>query len=101
MTSSTLIQASGTTFGVDLRGPAGAPAILVIHGAGEDADMLAPFAERLAETGRRVVTYDRRGTGRSGRDDWPGNGAAQVHLEEPGVLADAVSHLIRVVGGRV
>ena len=47
---------------------------LLIHGGSEDAGMLAGQAEALAAAGYEVVTYDRRGTGSSGRDDWPGRG---------------------------
>ncbi len=79
-----IVEAAGTTFGLHVHGDGGAP-LLVIHGAGEDAEMLVPFAERLARAGRRVLTYDRRGTGRSGREDWPGNGADQ-HADDAAAL---------------
>jgi pimeloyl-ACP methyl ester carboxylesterase len=82
-----LVRAAGTTFGVDLRGDG--PPILVIHGGGEDAAMLAPLAEKLAADGHRVITYDRRGTGRSGRADWPGNGADQ-HADDAAAILDAL-----------
>lgn len=39
--------------------------------------MLVPLADALAATGRCVISYDRRGTGGSGRTDWPGVGADQ------------------------
>jgi pimeloyl-ACP methyl ester carboxylesterase len=81
------VAAAGTTFAVDIRGE-GDP-VLVIHGGGEDRTMLAPFAEALAGHGRRVVTYDRRGTGGSGREDWPGNGADQ-HADDAAALLDAL-----------
>ena len=81
------VNAAGTTFAVELRGDG--PSLLVIHGGGEDAAMMAPLAERLAASGRRVITYDRRGTGASGRDDWPGSGARQ-HADDAAALLRAL-----------
>ena len=49
--------------------------------------MLAGQAESLAAAGYEVVTYDRRGTGRSGREDWPGGGADQ-HADDAAALID-------------
>lgn len=74
-----------TTLAVSTRG-SGRP-LLLIHGGGEDASMMAAQAESLAEAGYRVVTYDRRGTGGSGRDDWPGSGAPQ-HADDAAALID-------------
>lgn len=51
--------------------------LLLVHGAAEDAGMLAPQAAAFAARGRRVITYDRRGTGASTRADWPGGGVAR------------------------
>ena len=62
-----LIPVRGTTIAVDIRGE-GAP-LLWIHGGGEDASMLASQADNLARAGYQVFVHDRRGTGRSGRDD--------------------------------
>ena len=42
-----------------------------------------------------MVTYDRRGTLRSGRDDWPGRGSVQ-HADDAAALLDALG-LDRVV----
>jgi pimeloyl-ACP methyl ester carboxylesterase len=64
--------------------PARAP-VLLIHGGAEDATMLAPQAEAIAAHGRRVIWYDRRGTGASTRDDWPGSGADQ-HADDAATL---------------
>lgn len=86
--SSTTVSVRDTTLGVDVRG-SGRP-LLLIHGGGEDASMVAAQAESLADAGFRVVAYDRRGTGRSGREDWPGGGAAQH--------ADDAAALIRELG---
>jgi pimeloyl-ACP methyl ester carboxylesterase len=82
-----LVPVNGTTLHVERRG-AGEP-LLLIHGAGEDAGMLAAQADSLATAGYEVITYDRRGTGRSGREDWPGRGAGQ-HSKHAARLVDAV-----------
>ncbi len=63
------------------------PPLLLVHGAGEDADLLAPQAAAFAARGRRVVRYDRRGTGASTRAGWPGGGVARH--------ADDVADLLR------
>ncbi|MDZ5619306.1 alpha/beta hydrolase [Nocardioides sp. HM23] len=76
-----------TTLAADIRGE-GSP-LLLIHGGGEDATMLAAQAESLAAAGYQVTAYDRRGTGRSGRDSWPGGGAAQ-HADDARALIEAV-----------
>ena len=46
------------------------PAVLLIGAADEDAEFYRGIADRLS-SGCRVVTYDRRGTRRSGREGWP------------------------------
>src|SRR5688572_26646631 len=69
----------GGMTGVDVRLPSlhyevhgqGEP-LLLIHGAGEDATILDPLAEALANAGFGAIAYDRRGTGRSSRSGWPG-----------------------------
>lgn len=59
--------------------------VLLIHGGAEDADMLAAQAEAIAADGRQVIWYDRRGTGASTRDEWPGSGADQ-HADDAAAL---------------
>lgn len=81
------IDVHDTTLVADTRGE-GRP-LLLIHGGGEDATMLAAQAESLATAGYEVTAYDRRGTGRSGRDAWPGGGAAQ-HADDAQGLIDAL-----------
>ena len=80
---------NGTTLHAELRGSG--PALLIIHGGGEDAEVWRPVAERLEAF--TVVTYDRRGTLRSGRDDWPGRGSAQ-HADD----AAALLHVLQLDG---
>jgi pimeloyl-ACP methyl ester carboxylesterase len=65
------------------------PTLLLIHGAAEDADMLIAQAEALAARGRRVVWYDRRGTGSTPRDGWPEGGVAQHADDAAEILRDA------------
>lgn len=79
------MAANGTDLYSEVRGSG--PAVLLIHAGGEDAEEWRPVAERL--TGFTVVTYDRRGTLRSGRDDWPGRGSAQ-HADDAAALLDAL-----------
>jgi pimeloyl-ACP methyl ester carboxylesterase len=66
--------------------------VLLIHGGAEDAGMLDAQAEAIAARGRRVIWYDRRGTGGSTRDDWPGGGADQH--------ADDAAELLRTLGAQ-
>ena len=73
---------NGTILYAEVRGSG--PAVLLIHAGGEDAEQWRPVAERL--TGFTVVTYDRRGTLRSGRDAWPGGGSAQHADDAAGLL---------------
>lgn len=76
---------NGTRLYAEVRGRG--PAVLVIGAADEDAEIWRPVAERLE--GRIVVTYDRRGTRRSGRLDWPGGGSAQ-HADDAAALLQAL-----------
>ena len=67
-------------------GPADHPhPVLLVHGGAEDADLLTAQATAIAATGRRVIWYDRRGTGASTRADWPGDGAGQ-HADDAAAL---------------
>lgn len=74
---------NGTTLYVEVRGSG--PAVLLVHAGGEDAEVWRPIAERMPDF--TVVTYDRRGTLRSGRDSWPGGGSVQHADDAAAVLA--------------
>jgi pimeloyl-ACP methyl ester carboxylesterase len=74
---------NGTTLYAEVRGAG--PVVLLIPGGAEDAEGWRPVAERLS--GHTVVTYDRRGTLRSGRKDWPGQGSAQHAADASALLA--------------
>jgi pimeloyl-ACP methyl ester carboxylesterase len=76
---------NGTTLYTEVRGTG--PPVLIIPGGAEDAEGWRPVAERIA--GHTVVTYDRRGTLRSGRADWPGGGAAQ-HADDAAALLETL-----------
>jgi pimeloyl-ACP methyl ester carboxylesterase len=78
-------RVNGTTLYVEVRGTG--PALLLIHAGGEDAEVWRAVAERMPEF--TVVTYDRRGTLRSGRDHWPGGGSVQ-HADDAAALLDAL-----------
>lgn len=64
------------------------PAVLLIHGGAENVMLWRAQAAALAQA-CTVVTYDRRGTGQSGSDDWPGGGAAQ-HADDAAGLVEAL-----------
>jgi pimeloyl-ACP methyl ester carboxylesterase len=74
------------------------PAVLLIHGAAEDVGMLGGAAEAIAARGFRVIWYDRRGTGGSTRDDWPGGGADQ-HADDAAALLRSLDALGATVVG--
>lgn len=80
-----IVEVNGTSIYSEMRG-SGAP-VLIIGAADEDAEFFRPIAEHLEN--RCVVTYDRRGTLRSGRDDWPGRGSTQ-HAEDAAELLKAL-----------
>ncbi len=90
------ISIAGTALAVQRRGT-GIP-LLLVHGGGEDADMLATQADNLAGSGFEVITYDRRGTGRSGREEWPGGGADQHADDAAGLLRALALGPATVVG---
>jgi pimeloyl-ACP methyl ester carboxylesterase len=75
----------------------GAP-LLLVHGGAEDAAMLTPQAEAFAAQGRRVIWYDRRGTGASTRDGWPHGGVAQ-HADDAAALVRALDAVPATVLG--
>lgn len=72
-----LLKVQDTYLYAEVRGEG--PPILIIGAADEDAEIYRAIAERL--TGYTVVTYDRRGTRRSGRENWPDIGS-DVHADD-------------------
>jgi pimeloyl-ACP methyl ester carboxylesterase len=79
------IPIRGTDIYAETRGAG--PAVLIVPGGAEDAEGWRPVSERLPH--HLVVTYDRRGTLRSGREEWPGQGSAQ-HADDADALLDAL-----------
>jgi pimeloyl-ACP methyl ester carboxylesterase len=90
-----VLAVNGTTLYTEVRGEG--PAILLIPGGAEDAEGWRPVAERLV--GHTVVTYDRRGTLRSGREDWPGCGSAQHADDAAALIASLGLDEVVVLGG--
>jgi pimeloyl-ACP methyl ester carboxylesterase len=89
------IQVHGTQLYAEVRGRG--RAILIIPGGAEDAEGWRPVAERLPN--RLVVTYDRRGTLRSGKEDWPGQGSAQHADDAAGLMRGLGLDDVVVFGG--
>lgn len=79
-------EVAGTSLYTEVRGSG--RAVLLIGAADEDAEFYRPVAERLADE-LTVVTYDRRGTRRSGREDWRGGGSVQ-HADDAAALVKAL-----------
>lgn len=74
------------------------PPLLLVHGAAEDVAMLEPQAQAFAVQGRRVITYNRRGTGGSGRDGWPEGGVA-AHADDAAALLASLDAVPATVVG--
>ena len=74
------------------------PPLLLLHGAAEDAELLAPQADAFAAEGYRVITYDRRGTGRSTRAGWPDGGVALHIADAAALIADVAGAPATVLG---
>ena len=72
-------------------------ALLLVHGAAEDAAMLEPQANAFAGSGRRVAWYDRRGTGGAPRDGWPSGGVTQ-HADDAAAIVQALGGTAQVMG---
>lgn len=49
--------------------------VLIIHAGAEDMSCWSRQADYLANAGYSVASYDRRGTGGSGRQNWPSDGS--------------------------
>jgi len=74
------------------------PALVLMHGAGEDSSLMAGPASAFAQRGFTAISYDRRGTGRSTREGWPGGGVRQ-HVEDAAdLIRTTVDGPARVLG---
>jgi pimeloyl-ACP methyl ester carboxylesterase len=95
----------GEVTGVDVRLPSlhyevhgqGEP-LLLIHGAGEDATILDPLAEALANAGFGAIAYDRRGTGRSSRSGWPGDDISRHVADAADLIVNVARQPTTVLG---
>lgn len=85
---------NGTSIYAEVRGVG--PVVLLISAVCEDAEVFRAVAERL--TGFTVVTYDHRGTSRSGREDWPACGASQHAGDAAELLRVLDLHDVTVFG---
>lgn len=65
MTTHTIDQLAGIAYRTLDGGGSDRPPVLLIHGGEENAELLDAQAHDLADRGRRVIWYDRRGTGSS------------------------------------
>lgn len=74
------------------------PPIVLLHGAGEDTELLDPQAEALARHGFTAITCDRRGTGRSPRAGWPEGGMAAHVRDVVDLLTATTDRPARVIG---
>ena len=74
------------------------PPVVLLHGAGEDSALLEPQAEALAGQGFTAITCDRRGTGQSPRDGWPGGGMAAHVRDVVDLLTATTDRPARVIG---
>ena len=73
--------------------------LLCLSGLARNSKDFAPFAERVSQTGRRVLALDYRGRGRSGYDPDPSNYAPPTYLNDVRHLLCALGlHRVIVVG---
>src|SRR3954471_24288962 len=75
------------------------PATLLIHGIASDAEAFEPLARALAEGGRRVLTYDRRGYGSSGAPQPYEGTTVEEQAEDAAALLRAVGAAPAIVAG--
>ena len=83
-----IVRANGVALCAQRFGDAGDPAILLIHGATASMDAWdTALCAGLAKTGRHVIRYDHRDTGRSTR----------AYDEHPYAVPDLASDAIAVL----
>lgn len=90
------VGAAGTRFTYDELGSG--PPLVIVHGTGGNASMLAPAA-RLLSADHRVITYDRRGCGRTGGAPPARKDHLQVHANDlAAVMRELGAVPVTVVG---
>ena len=75
-----LTSFDGTRLALTLRGPAGAPTVVLVHGLGLSTESWGDVPRRLADS-HRVVAYDLRGHAQSG-DARSGNYSLEAHAHD-------------------
>jgi pimeloyl-ACP methyl ester carboxylesterase len=80
------VAVDGASLYIEVRG-SGEP-ILIVGAADEDAEIYRGIAERLAAQ-CRVITYDRRGTGRSDKSGWPSDSTR--HADDAATLIESLN----------
>ena len=91
-----LVEGAGVPLAVAERGEG--PALLLVHGIGEDAEGMAPLAEALARRAR-VIAYDRRGYGASGAPEPYEATTVHEQAEDAAAVLTALDAAPAVVGG--
>lgn len=92
------VQANGAVLYTETRGAGHGPAVLLIAGAGGDAQELAGVADALASA-YTVITYDRRGNSRSPRPaGWAATSVAE-QADDAAALLAALGHRTAAVAG--
>lgn len=80
------MDVGGAGLYLEIRG-SGEP-ILIVGAADEDAEIYRGIAERLAHS-CTVITYDRRGTGRSDKSGWPSDSVR--HADDAAALIESMN----------
>lgn len=81
-----LVGIEGANLYTEVRGSG--ESVLIVGAADEDAEIYRGIAERLAMA-CKVVTYDRRGTGRSDDEGWPSDSAR--HADDAAALIEGLN----------
>ncbi|GAA1084582.1 alpha/beta hydrolase [Tsukamurella strandjordii] len=103
-----ILDLDGVRIAIDRRGPATAPALLLIAGGGQSMDWWMPqFCELLAGGDLQVIRYDHRDTGASsasppGRPEYTGDDLARDPLRLLDALGIERAHLMGMsMGGGI
>jgi proline iminopeptidase len=85
-----LVDIDDTALWVDARGPSDGVPVLLLHGGpGLDHHLFGDYLDPLADRGIRLIAFDRRGEGRSGRPD-PATWTLERHAQDVIMLALAL-----------
>jgi len=84
-------SADGTSLHVEVFGPDDAPSLLLAHGWTEQLTLWASVIQELSARGLRLVAYDLRGHGRSGRAAGGDYGLQRLGEDVEAVLAASIA----------